>query len=172
MWSWSFCTTKQWQLSLYTLKTHLVVKAKISSDYKWWKKRNFMTIDTVEGTAIAVMNMNISNDRKSPDMPGSYKLQNVSEWGVILHGTEESKVLHAKTFWSCSPICTTPAKLFIYANNKLLRHHAHDYILKDYLLTDSTYMQGKEVYTNSTTFYVQELTVTISSHPTSSRIHS
>jgi hypothetical protein len=38
-----------------------------------------MTIDTVEGTAIAVMNMNISNDMKSPDMPGSYKLQNVSE---------------------------------------------------------------------------------------------
>ena len=38
-----------------------------------------MTADAVEGTAMAVMNMNISNDRKSPDMPGSYKLQNVSK---------------------------------------------------------------------------------------------
>jgi hypothetical protein len=37
-----------------------------------------MTVDAAEGTATAIMNMNISNDRKSPDMPGSYKLQNVS----------------------------------------------------------------------------------------------
>jgi hypothetical protein len=38
-----------------------------------------MTADAAEGTAMAVMNMNISNDRMSPDMPGSYKPQNVSE---------------------------------------------------------------------------------------------
>jgi hypothetical protein len=38
-----------------------------------------MKVDRVEVTATAVMNTNISNDRKSPDMPGSYTLQNVSE---------------------------------------------------------------------------------------------
>jgi hypothetical protein len=38
-----------------------------------------MTVDAAEGTAIAVMNMNISNDKKSPEMPGSYKTQNVSQ---------------------------------------------------------------------------------------------
>jgi len=43
--------------------------------------------------------------------------------------------------------------------------------MKDYLLTDNTHVQGKYVYTNSTIFYVHELTVTISSHLTSSRIH-
>jgi hypothetical protein len=36
-----------------------------------------MTVDAAEGTAMAVMN--ISNDRKSPDLPGSYEQQNVSE---------------------------------------------------------------------------------------------
>jgi len=38
-------------------------------------------------------------------------------------------------------------------------------------LTDNAYVQGKDVYTYITIFYVCELTVTISSHPTSSRIH-
>jgi hypothetical protein len=38
-----------------------------------------MTVDAAEGTAIAVMNINISNDRKSHEMSGSYKPQNVSE---------------------------------------------------------------------------------------------
>jgi len=84
-----------------------------------------MAVDAAEGTAIAVMNMNISNDKKSPEMPGSYKLQNVSESGTILHGTDESTLLHAKTLRTCSPICTTQTKLLTYANNKLLRHHAH-----------------------------------------------
>jgi hypothetical protein len=36
-----------------------------------------MTVYSVEGTGMAVMNTNISNDRKSCDMLGSYKLQNV-----------------------------------------------------------------------------------------------
>jgi len=101
-----------------------------------------MTVDAAEGTAIAVMNMNISNDKKSPEMPGSYKTQNVSEWGAIIHGTEESKLLYAKTFWTCSPICTTQTKLFIYANNNCwdIMHIMH---MKDYLLTDNTHVQGK-----------------------------
>jgi len=43
--------------------------------------------------------------------------------------------------------------------------------MKDYLLTNNTHVQGQDVYTNSTIFYVRELTVSISSHPTSSRIH-
>jgi hypothetical protein len=38
-----------------------------------------MIIDASEGTAMAVMNTNISTDRMSSDMPGSYRLQDVSE---------------------------------------------------------------------------------------------